>query len=132
MCKNKRNISFYKQFPVFFDVINQQKLLSVILVNGRLGFYTNGFFCLFAPSFHLIMHRKRNFYSYRKLISLIFWVLLPVVLLADPTPPPPDIDPTPTPPPPPGLHIDDYVWALIFIGVVYVAYLHFINKLSKS
>jgi hypothetical protein len=53
-----------------------------------------------------------------------------VVLLADLTPPPPDIDPTP--PPPPGLHIDDYVWALIFIGVVYVAYLHFINKLSKS
>jgi len=131
VCKNKRNISFYKQFPVFFDVINHQKLLSVILVNGRLGFYTNGFFCLFAPSFQLIMHRKRNLHYYRFLITLLFWGLVPLVMLGNPNPPPPDNHDS-FPPPPPGTPIDNYLWLLLVVGILYAAYFQFRKNSFKA
>jgi hypothetical protein len=112
----------------------------MILMNNQLVFFTNVFFtnvfftnvffinvffCLFASSFQLIMHRKRYFYSYSKLIPLIFWVLLPMVLLADP-PPPPDF-----PPPPPGLPIDEFLWVLGVIGLL-IGLFYLKSKPSKA
>lgn len=93
MCKNKRNISFYKQFLDFFDVLTPLKIATDDFGHWSIRVICQGFFYLFASSLQLIMHRKRNFHFYRILITLLFCGLTPTVLLADPTPPPPPDEP---------------------------------------
>jgi hypothetical protein len=118
VCKNKRNISFYKQFLDFFDVLTPLKLLPMILVIGRLGFYAKDFLFI-CIEFTTNNESKRNFHFYRILITLLFWGLTPTVLLADPPPPPPD-EP-----------IDDYLWFLVLVALLYVGYYYHKNKPFK-